>query len=145
MIDMIKKRTFEPIPLKAGQEYLAIGPYEWHITALKKYLRHLLSLRYLRRVRVERYMHPYLQIDEKHVSRVDHRMPVILAEFYPGEYVVIDGQHRLSKASRLKHERIWAFKVPASVHARFMTSVESHEAFVHYHNHHDQRERLKRA
>ncbi len=142
---MIKKRAFSPIPLQAGQEYLAIGPYEWHITALKQYLRQVFALRYLRFVRVERYMHPYLQVDEQHMEQVNVLSPVILAELYPGEYVVIDGQHRLSKASRMERERILAYKVPAAIHAHFMTTLEAHEAFVHYHNHHEKRERLKRA
>ncbi|MFK7848490.1 MAG: ParB/Srx family N-terminal domain-containing protein [Rhodothermales bacterium] len=76
----------------------------------------------------------FTTINESHVDSVDISQPVILAEISPGHYNLIDGNHRMEKARRLKMKRISAYRLKAEQHVGFLTSKKAYLVYIDYWN-----------
>lgn len=62
------------------------------------------------------------------------RRPVLLAEIAPGSFNLFDGHDRLEKARRHAIVTLWAHRLTAAQHLRFLTSTRAYLAFVAYWN-----------
>lgn len=71
---------------------------------------------------------------DAHVEAADLARPVLLAEISPGRFNLIDGYHRIEKARRSDVETLWAYRLTAAQHVRFLTSTSAYLAFVGYWN-----------
>ena len=72
--------------------------------------------------------------NEEHLPSADVTKPVIVAEISPGRYNVIDGNHRLEKARRLKMEKIPAYRLSPEHHLQFLTTERGYLAYIEYWN-----------
>ena len=73
-------------------------------------------------------------LDEETIQKAQTLKPIILAEISPGNYNVIDGNHRLEKAFRDGLKEISAYRLTVDQHQKFLTSIKSYEAYVRYWN-----------
>jgi hypothetical protein len=73
-------------------------------------------------------------INKKHVDTVDVSKPVILAEISPGQFNVIDGNHRIEKARKMGVPKIPAYRLSIAQHIRFLTSQKAYVSYVEYVN-----------
>lgn len=128
------------IPAEAYQddELFLNGIFEWNITKIIDYIERNNDSLNLSDVSVSDYI-SYANINEEHVDSVDPSIPLILAEINKGRYIVIDGNHRLTKAYREGIEYLQAYKLDVNQHIKFLTSISSYKTFVEYWN-----EKLKR-
>jgi len=74
------------------------------------------------------------RVDETHMPTVDTSQPVIQAEISPGQFVIIDGNHRLEKAHRNQLHIIPSRKIRAEQLLNYFTEEKSYSAFVKYWN-----------
>ncbi|MBM4253678.1 MAG: hypothetical protein FJ146_17055 [Deltaproteobacteria bacterium] len=74
------------------------------------------------------------RLDEATVSKADLTKPLLLAEIAPGQFNVIDGNHRLEKARREGATLLPVWRVGPRVHTRFLISSESYREYVSYWN-----------
>ena len=88
----------------------------------------------LEEVAVGNFARGFSSINESHVDSVDISQPVILAEISPGQYNLIDGNHRMEKARRLKMKSISAYRLKPEQHMRFLTSKKAYLAYIEYWN-----------
>jgi len=72
--------------------------------------------------------------NEEHLKTVNLDKPVIQAEISPGNYNIIDGNHRLEKAHREKVETVKSYKLKAEQLIPYFITVRGFEAFVGYWN-----------
>ena len=68
------------------------------------------------------------------MKSVEISEPVILAEISPGQYNLIDGNHRMEKARRMGIKNISTIRLNVEQHLRFLTSKEAYLAYVKYWN-----------
>ena len=85
-------------------------------------------------VAVSDFYKDFSSINESYSDTVDIYKPVILAEISPGRYNLIDGNHRIEKARRLKTNSIRAYKLDVVQHMRFLTSRKAYTIYVEYWN-----------
>ena len=76
----------------------------------------------------------FSSINENHMESVEISEPVILAEISPGQYNLIDGNHRVEKARRMGMTNIPAIRLNVEQHMRFLTSKDAYWAYVKYWN-----------
>ena len=132
---MARDERFVPMPKVAGEEYFVNGIFEFNITQLiayindhpTEYAREKVALTDLGSFGIDR-------LDEQTISKADLEMPVVLAEISPGNYNLIDGRHRVARARRDECKFIWAFRLDARSHTKFLTSIRAYDAFVSYWN-----------
>jgi hypothetical protein len=72
--------------------------------------------------------------NEEHLKTVTLDKPVIQAEISPGNYNIIDGNHRLEKAHREKVETIKSYKLKGEQLIPYFIAEKGYEAFVGYWN-----------
>jgi hypothetical protein len=85
-------------------------------------------------VPVDDFPREFSSINEEHMENVQIAEPVILAEISPGRYNLIDGNHRMDKARRLKNERVQAYRLRVDHHIKFLTSMQAYKAYIEYWN-----------
>jgi len=85
-------------------------------------------------IEVENFPKSFSSIDESHIDSVDITKPAILAEISPGNYNLIDGNHRKEKARKAGINRISAYKLNVEQHIKFMTEKESYKSYIKYWN-----------
>lgn len=68
------------------------------------------------------------------MASVDVSKPIIVAEITPGRFNVIDGNHRMEKARRLRMERILAHRLCPEQHMQFLTTEKGYRAYIEYCN-----------
>ena len=127
-------RNFIPCPVDTGDELFKNGIFVFNIT---KMIAHILNNPDDFRsedVGVVDFAGGFSTINEQHVDSVDVSKPVILAEMYPGRYILIDGNHRMEKASRTGIASIRAYKLGIAEHVRFLTSKTAYTSYVEYVN-----------
>ena len=88
----------------------------------------------LEEVVVSDFFRGFSSINESHMDSVEISHPVILAEISPGQYNLIDGNHRMEKARRMGIKSILAFRLNVEQHMRFLTSKKAYLAYIEYWN-----------
>ena len=125
---------FIPCPEANGDELFPNGIFVFNITKMIEYIQKNSDDIVLEEVAVDDFPNEFSSINEEHLDSVDISEPVILAEISPGQYNLIDGNHRMEKARRLGINRIRAYKLNAERHIRFLITRKSYEIYIDYWN-----------
>ena len=80
----------------------------------------------LESIEVKAYRTGFSKLNESHIDKTDITVPIILAEISPGRYNVIDGNHRLEKAYRMKVGYISAYRLKPVLHMPFFTFLNAY-------------------
>jgi hypothetical protein len=126
--------TFAPFPVDDGDELFPNGIFVFNVTRILDHVARHPAEFDLVPVSVRsfpRWDRPFVDAD---VEAADLGRPVVLAEIAPGRFNLIDGHHRLEKARRRGVETLWAYRLTAAQHVRFLTSASAYLAFVGYWN-----------
>jgi hypothetical protein len=127
-------KDFSPCPVKNGDEIYANGIFQFNISKMVDFIHSNLTDFAREDVSVDDFPEEFSSINEEHMDNVQLGEPVILAEIAPGQYNLIDGNHRMEKARRSGVERIQAYRISAEQHTRFLTSTAAYRAYVEYWN-----------
>lgn len=126
--------TFDPCPVEPDDEIYANGIFEFNITRMSRDIAQGTDPVATVQVAVSEISHGFSSIDESHVESVDISHPVILAEIAPGQYNLIDGNHRAEKARRLGVTTLPARILTVKQHLPFLTSKKAYHAYIEYWN-----------
>ena len=125
---------FTACPIADGDELFPNGIFEFNITKIMEYIQKNSDNIPLVEVAVSDFCKDFSSINDSYVDTVDIYKPVILAEISPGRYNLIDGNHRMEKARRLRINKIRAYKLDAVHHMKFLTSKKAYAIYVEYWN-----------
>ena len=128
-------KKFQPVAVSLGDEMYRNGIFEFNITKLSefldknqdKFLIEMLEVNGLEMFNSD-------NLDEKTINSASLAKPVILAEISPYQFNVIDGNHRIKKASRSNVTKVPAYKVYSGQHIKFLTSEQAYKAYIEYWN-----------
>jgi len=133
MVNRLKfGKKFVPCPVKPDDELFNLGIFVFNITRVWEVIENNLDKFFLEDIPVNNLYSSFSNIDEDHVDAVDISRPVLLAEITPGQFTLIDGNHRMQKAKRLGLSTIKAYRLNIADHIQFLTSKESYEKYVEY-------------
>lgn len=126
--------TFVPCPVDDGDELFPNGIFEFNVTRILEHVARHPEEVALVQVAVNGFPRWDRPLVDANVEAADLGRPVVLAEITPGRYNLIDGHHRLEQARRRGVETLWAYRLTAAQHVRFLTSESAYLAFVGYWN-----------
>lgn len=127
-------KNYTPAEIREADEYYVNGIFEFNITMLIDHIKSNPGLYIPEKVSVPEFNNDSSVIDEEHIDSVILNEPVLLAEIAPGQYNLIDGNHRMEKAKRLGHRDIMAYKLRPEQHIRFLTTRNAYENYIIYWN-----------
>jgi len=93
--------NFVPCPVKPADELFRLGIFVFNITRMLEFIENNLDKFVLENISVNNLHSSFSKINEDHVDVVDISRPIILIEITPGQFTLIDGNHRMEKARRL--------------------------------------------
>ena len=131
---LIADDSFTPCPINDDDELYPNGIFVFNITKLIEYIEKNPNEIYLVKVEVADFSRSFSSIDESHVDSVEVSRPVILAEIAPGHYNLIDGNHRMEKARKMRTKSIFAYKLNVKQHLKFLTEKKAYLAYIEYWN-----------
>jgi len=126
--------NFTPCPVRSGDELYPNGIFEFNITKILEEIQKNPASFILEEAAVSDFPREFSSINESQLGSVDISRPVILAEIAPGRYNLIDGNHRLEKARRLKIKKVPAYRLDVERHMKFLTSKKAYTAYIEYWN-----------
>lgn len=127
-------RSFTACPVDDGDELYANGIFVFNITRMLDYIENNHDSIALVEIVVSDFPEGFSSINEAHIESVDVSLPLVLAEISPGHYSLIDGNHRMEKACRLKVPTMSAYKLDVMHHMPFLTSKEAYLSYIEYWN-----------
>ena len=127
-------KDFTPTPVNGGDELYPNGIFVFNITKMIEHIKETPNEFESVAVNVDDFYKAFSSITESHVDSVDISRPVILAEISPGNYNLIDGNHRMEKARRMGIKSISAFRLAVKQHMKFLTSKEAYLSYIEYWN-----------
>jgi hypothetical protein len=127
-------KNFTPCPVAVGDELFPNGIFEFNITKMLEYIQEHPDDITTEEVSVSDFYKEFSSINESHMDFVEISGPVILAEISPGQYNLIDGNHRMEKARRLGIKSMPAYRLSAEQHMKFLTSEKAYAKYVDYWN-----------
>ena len=125
---------FTPLPVATGDELFSNGIFEFNITKMLEYIQKNPDSVTLEEVAVSDFFGDFSCINESYLGSVEISQPVILAEISPGQYNLIDGNHRMEKMRRIGIKKILAYRLNVEQHTRFLTSKMGYLAYIEYWN-----------
>jgi hypothetical protein len=125
---------FTPCPIATGDELFPNGIFEFNITKILEYIQKNPDGIILEEVAVNDFHKGFSSINESHMDSVEISRAVILAEISPGQYNLIDGNHRMEKARRMGIKSMLAYRLNVEQHMRFLTSKNAYVAYIEYWN-----------
>ena len=135
MAKMLKvDNDFTPCPVAVGDELFPNGIFVFNITKMLEYIQKNTDGITLEEVAVGDFFKGFSSVDESYVDSVEISRPVILAEISPGQYNLIDGNHRMEKARRMGINSMLAYKLNVEQHMRFLTDKKAYVAYIEYWN-----------
>lgn len=135
MAKMLKvDNDFVPCPVATGDELFPNGIFEFNITKMLEYIKQKPDGIAIKEVAVSDFFERFSSINESHMDSVEISEPVILAEISPGQYNLIDGNHRMEKARRVGLKSMLAYSLNVEQHMKFLTSKKAYVAYVAYWN-----------
>ena len=135
MAKMLKvDNDFTPCPVDSGDELFPNGIFEFNVTKMLEYIRKNPDDITLEEVAVSDSFKGFSSINESHMGSVEISRPVILVEISPGQYNLIDGNHRMEKARRMGIKSMLAYRLNAEQHMRFLTNKKAYVAYIEYWN-----------
>ncbi len=129
-----RKKNFKPCPTEDGDEIYQNGIFEFNISRLVEYVKNNSDKFELIAVEVDDFPESFSSINDTYAESTDLSQPVIIAEISPGRYNLIDGNHRMEKARKMKLTYMKAFKVNVNKHIEFLTDKETYFKYVEYWN-----------
>lgn len=135
MAKMLKvDNDFTPCPVDSGDELFPNGIFEFNVTKMLEYIRKNPDDITLEEVAVSDSFKGFSSINESHMGSVEISRPVILVEISPGQYNLIDGNHRMEKARRMGIKSMLAYRLNVEQHMRFLTNKKAYVAYIEYWN-----------
>ena len=131
---LIADDSFTPCPINDDDELYPNGIFVFNITKLLEHIEKNPNEIDLVKVEVADFSRSFSSIDESHVDSVEVSRPVILAEIAPGHYNLIDGNHRMEKARKMRTKSIFAYKLNVKQHLQFLTEKKAYLAYIEYWN-----------
>lgn len=127
-------KNFIPCPWDADDEMFRNGIFEFNITKMIGHIQENPNEFTLEEVIVDDIYISSSSVDESHIDSVDISKPVILAEIAPGRYNLIDGNHRMEKASRMGIKKMMAYRLNVDQHIKFLIDKKAYVTYVEYWN-----------
>ncbi|MBI2522730.1 MAG: ParB N-terminal domain-containing protein [Bdellovibrio sp.] len=128
-------KKFQPCPKDEDDELYANGIFVFNITKLLAFIRANADKFPREEVEVKAVrLFPSSQLTESTILAANLSAPIILAEISPGNFNVIDGNHRLERAHRDGMDKIPAFRVNVEQHLAFLTSEKAYKTYIEYWN-----------
>ena len=127
-------KYFSPCPISDGDEVYRNGIFEFNITKMIEWIRKDPGDIRLEAVAVKDFCKEFSSIDEAHVDQTDISRPVIFAEIAPGQYNLIDGNHRMEKARQMGLVSLMAYRLNVEQHMKFLTDKNAYVSYVEYWN-----------
>jgi hypothetical protein len=127
-------KKFTPCAVEVDDELFPNGIFEFNITKMLEWIEKNIDDVILEEIEVHESFKSFSSLNESHIDTVDISRPVILAEIAPDLYNLIDGNHRMEKARRMKLKSISAYKLNAKQHIRFLTSQKAYLTYIDYWN-----------
>jgi hypothetical protein len=135
MVRLKLNKKFQPCSADEGEELYRNGIFEFNITRLLAFIEAHREQFEVESITVADIPdHGGAHLEEKTVCAADLSRPILLAEISPGQYNVIDGNHRLGKARRERVQCLPAHRIHCPRHVPFLTSVLAYERYVEYWN-----------
>jgi len=131
---LIADDSFTPCPINDNDELYPNGIFVFNITKLLEHIEKNPNEIDLVKVEVADFSRSFSSIDESHVDSVEVSRPVILAEIAPGHYNLIDGNHRMEKARKMRTKSIFAYKLNVKQHLKFLTEKKAYLTYIEYWN-----------
>ena len=131
---LIADDSFTPCPINDDDELYPNGIFVFNITKLIEHIEKNPNEIDLVKVEVADFSRSFSSIDESHLDSVEVSRPVILAEIAPGHYNLIDGNHRMEKARKMRTKSIFAYKLNVKQHFKFLTEKKAYLAYIEYWN-----------
>ena len=131
---LIADDSFTPCPIDDDDELYPNGIFVFNITKLIEHIEKNPNEIDLVKVEVADFYRSFSSIDESHVDSVEVSRPVILAEIAPGHYNLIDGNHRMEKARKMRTKSIFAYKLNVKQHLKFLTEKKAYLTYIEYWN-----------
>ena len=125
---------FNPCPVHDGDELFPNGIFVFNVTRMLEYIGNNPADVDPVEVTVSDLAQGLSSLKEPYVQSVDISLPVVLAEISPGQYNLIDGHHRVAKASRQGVKAIRAYKLTVRQHIPFLTSKNAYLKYIEYWN-----------
>jgi hypothetical protein len=127
-------KNFIPLPAEEDDELYPNGIFLFNITKMLEYIRENPDIFIPEVISVKKIYSKSPHINESFLNTVDLSKPVIIAEIAPDRYNLIDGHHRVEKAYRQNIESIWAYRIKAEHHIKFLVNRKAFEKYVEYWN-----------
>jgi hypothetical protein len=107
--------------VRGGDKIYQNGFFEFNISKIVDFIHSNAAEFATETVCVDDFPREFSSINEEYVDNVQLGEPVILTEISPGQYNLIDTNHRMEKARRLGVEWVMAYWIRAEQHIRFLT------------------------
>jgi hypothetical protein len=127
-------KNFSPCPVSDEDEMYRNGIFEFNITKMIEYIKKNSTDIRCESVAVKDFCREFSSINEVHIDKVDVSQPVIMAEIAPGRYNLIDGNHRVEKARRMRLVNVMAHKMDVEQHMKFLTDKKAYVIYIEYWN-----------
>jgi hypothetical protein len=128
-------KNFHPCPVEDGDEAYPNGIFEFNITRLLAFIDAHCEDFPLEPIPVAEIPdYGSSRLDETAVRSADLSRPILLAEISPGRFNVIDGHHRVAKATRDGVPTVHARRIACPQHVLFLTSTAAYKKYVEYWN-----------
>ncbi len=135
MAKMLKvDNDYIPCPVATGDELFPNGIFEFNITKMLEYIKKNSDGIAIEEVAVSDFFEGFSSINESHMDSVEISQPVIMAEISPGQYNLIDGNHRMEKARRVGLKSMLSYRLNVKQHMKFLTSKKAYVAYITYWN-----------
>lgn len=126
--------NYRPCPVDDGDEIYPNGIFEFNITKIISHVQKNPKSYPIEAVAVKDVYNGFSSVNESHMKHVEISRPIILAEIVPGQYNVIDGNHRLEKAHRMGIKTIQAYRLNAAQHIKFLITQKAYTTYIEYWN-----------
>lgn len=130
------ENSFTPCLENGGDEIFRNGIFRFNITRILEDI-HSGNLRVERESIdvIKRFKHHCKgAINKKHLSLVSLSQPVLQAEISPGDFVIIDGNHRMEKAFQDVILFVDSWKIKGEQLIPYFTEEKGYKAFIPYWN-----------
>lgn len=127
-------KNFTPCLAATGDELFRNGFFIFNITRMIEFIQNNSDSFFLEDVVVSDFFAGFSSINESLMDSVELSMPVIIAEISPGQYNLIDGNHRMEKARRMGVKKVPGYKLSPDQHLKFLIGKEAYLSYVEYWN-----------
>lgn len=128
-------KKFLACTIDDGDEIYANGFFLFNITKMMEYIIQNKKSITFENIEVNDYRKGFSScLNEETIVTAQIANPIIIAEISPGNFNVIDGNHRLEKSFSDGLLKIPAYRLTVKQHLKFLTSVEAYNSYVQYWN-----------